>query len=156
MNVRHGGGEDMTQVDFYQLGRDPAAKVVPQLASKVLQAGGRLLVVTRDEGQLADISRGLWADQPLDFLAHGKGGEKHAERQPILLAQDCTAANGARFVLFADGIWREEGLGFERAFLMFDEATLQGARACWRSLDGREKVTRKFWKHEDGHWREGP
>ena len=140
------------QVDFYQLSRDPVEKVVPLLASKVRGTGGRLLVVSQDDAQLALISRALWEDRPHEFLANGKGGDKHSARQPILLSHVCEAENGARFVLFADGVWRDEGLGFDRAFLMFGQDTIDDARACWRGLDAREGVDRRYWAFEDGGW----
>jgi DNA polymerase-3 subunit chi len=41
-------------------------------------------------------------------------------------------------------------------FFLFDDATLQGARACWRMLGEREGVDRRFWKQQDGKWVEGP
>ena len=37
------------KVDFYQLSRDPADKVVPLLARNTLKAGERLLVVSADD-----------------------------------------------------------------------------------------------------------
>ena len=144
------------QVDFYQLSRDPAERVIPPLAARVLALGERLLVVSADEGQLRAIGDALWADRPADFLANGLAAEPQAGRQPILLSGDCSALNGARMVMFADGLWRDEGLEFARAFLLFGEGTLEGARSCWRQLGLREDVERRFWKQEGGKWREGP
>ena len=51
----------------------------------------------------------------------------------------------------ADGLWRETE-GFERTFLVFDEATLDGARACWRMLGERDGLERNFWKQDGGRW----
>ena len=144
------------RVDFYQLSRDPAELVVPLIARATAQAGERLLVVSADDAQLARIDKALWERLPDAFLAHGNAGEKHAARQPTLLAQTCTPENAARYIAFADGQWRDEADGFERAFLLFDDATLGGARACWRMLGEREAVERRFWKQEGGKWREGP
>ncbi len=144
------------RADFYQLGDETAERTIPLLASKIKEAGGKLLVVSGDPAQLEAIGEALWADRPADFLAHGMAGAAHAARQPVLLSQDCTAANGARLVMFADGLWRDEGTGFERAFLLFGAAALEGARAAWRALGEREDVERRFWKREGGKWVEGP
>jgi DNA polymerase-3 subunit chi len=38
------------QVDFYQLTRDPAEKVLSAIAQRVLDNGGRLLIVSDDAG----------------------------------------------------------------------------------------------------------
>jgi DNA polymerase-3 subunit chi len=47
-------------------------------------------------------------------------------------------ANGARIALLADGQWREMGEGFDRALLLFGEATRGAARAVWTMLGQRE------------------
>ena len=144
------------RVDFYLLARDPVEAALPRIARSVKGAGERLLVVSGDAEQLAAIDRALWEQFPEDFLAHGKVGEKHAARQPLLLSGECGADNGARYVAFADGQWRDEAFGFERAFLFFDQRTLDNARGTWRMLGEREDIERHFWKQEGGRWVEGP
>ena len=143
------------QVDFYQLTRDPAEAVLPAIARRVLDEGGRLLVVSADRGQLERISRGLWDAGPETYLAHDHADAALPQAQPILLAGDCTAANGARLIVLADGQWRDEALGFERAFYFFDEASIEGARASWRALGKADGVTPRFWKQDGGKWRQG-
>jgi DNA polymerase-3 subunit chi len=142
------------RVDFYQLSRDPAEAALPLIARAAMKAGERMLVVSADEAQLARIGDALWSRLPESFLAHGMAGEKHAERQPILLSATTEPVNGAQFLAIADGLWREGE--FERTFYLFDEATLQGARDCWRMLGSRDGVERKFWKQQGGKWVEGP
>jgi DNA polymerase-3 subunit chi len=143
------------RVDFYQLSRDPAEGVVPVLAQNTLKAGERLLVVSANDSQIARISEALW-QRPGSFLAHGLAGGPHQQRQPILLADNPAAANGARYVTFADGQWRDEAEQFERVFLLFDSATIDQARGTWRTLGEREDVERKFWKQDGAKWVEGP
>jgi DNA polymerase III subunit chi len=142
------------RVDFYQLGRDPAEQVIPQLARATLLAGERLLVVSSDADQLGRIGKLLWERLPDAFLAHGQAGDRHALRQPILLAEGCTPENGARYILLADGEWRGEAAGFERSFLLFGEQTLQAARACWSALGRQEGMERHFWRQDGGKWLE--
>lgn len=144
------------RVDFYQLSRDPAEAVLPLIARNSLKAGERLLVVSGDDDQLGRISEQLWSRMPDSFLAHGLAGGAHDARQPILLSPVPTPANGARFLALADGVWREGDTPFKRIFFLFDDATLQAARDCWRMLGQREGVDRRFWKQQDGKWVEGP
>ena len=80
------------RVDFYQLSRDTAEAALPQIARNSLKAGERLLVVSDDADQLGRIGEMLWAKLPESFLAHGKAGEAHAARQPILLSGDARAS----------------------------------------------------------------
>ena len=144
------------RVDFYLLSSGTVEAALPRIARSVKGAGERLLVVSDDAEQLAALDKALWEQFPEDFLAHGRAGEAHAARQPLLLGETCAAENAASFVAFADGQWRDEGFDFERAFLFFDNRTLDAARGTWRMLGEREDVERHFWKQEGGRWVEGP
>ncbi|EQB09130.1 DNA polymerase III subunit chi [Sphingobium quisquiliarum P25] len=144
------------QVDFYQLSRDPVDQVLPAIAARVLSLGERLLVVAADDAQLGRISTGLWEGPPESFLAHGRAGEGAESIQPVLLSQDCDAANGARHVAIADGLWRDEALNFERAFYFFDAASVDGARESWRALSRRDGVMPRFWRQDGRKWVQGP
>lgn len=129
---------------------------MPLLARATLQAGERLLVVAEDEQLRRDLSDALWEAYPDAFLANGDGASEAASRQPILLSGDCEAENGAQFVLFADGKWRDEAKNFSRTLLVFGKDRLEDTRGVWRMLDDVEGAERHFWKQEGGKWREGP
>ena len=133
------------RVDFYQLSQSPVEEALPALAARMMEAGARALVVSADVEQLARISDAMWASGD-QFLAHGPAGGPHDARQPILLAENLEATNGARFLALADGQWREGAEAFERVFLLFGAATIDDARATWRSLDGREGLERNYWR----------
>ena len=140
------------QVDFWQLSRDPVERVVALIAERTRGAGEKLLVVADDDERRAAIGRALWEAKPEAFLANGEASAPHAERQPILLSAECNPANGARYLVLADGRWRDPGEAFDRVFLLFGEAETEAARATWRSLDGREDVERSYFAQEDGKW----
>ena len=133
------------RVDFYQLSQSPVEEALPALAARMMEAGARALVVSADIEQLARISDALWASGD-QFLAHGPAGGPHDARQPILLAENLEATNGASYLALADGQWREGAEAFERVFLLFGAATIDDARATWRSLDGREGLERNYWR----------
>ena len=142
------------QVDFYQLTRDPAEKVLPAIAQRILDNKGRLLIISDDAGQLDAISAALWTARPDSFLAHAKSGEGDDALQPILLSQDTDAPNGAKFVALADGHWRAVSEDFERIFYLFPLEQTDNARSAWRTLgDG---VERRYWKQDGGKWVQGP
>lgn len=144
------------QVDFWQLSEDPVERVIPLIARRTREAGEKLLVVSTVGEQLEKIDRSLWEMLPEAFLAHGYADQPHAARQPLLLAQECTAVNGARFIAFADGEWRDDALQYDRAFLLFGDDRIGHARECWKALGKTEGLERKFWRQEGGRWREGP
>jgi DNA polymerase III subunit chi len=144
------------QVDFYQLTRDPAEHVLPAIAHKILSVGGRLLVVSDDSTQIDALSQALWNWKPESFLAHGRAGEAAEGNQPILLSTGTDATNGAKMVALADGVWRDEALGFDRAFYLFPPDSTDDARAAWRALGENADVERRYWKQDGGKWRQGP
>ena len=144
------------QVDFYQLTRDPAEQVLPPIARKILDNAVRLLVVSGDAAQLEKLSVALWGWQPESFLANGRIGDGGDSLQPILLAEKIEAINGAKMVALVDGIWRDEALGFDRAFYLFPPDKTENARAAWRALADKEGVERRYWKQDGGKWRRGP
>jgi DNA polymerase-3 subunit chi len=139
------------KVDFWQLSRDPVEKVVALIAGRVLDGGDRLLVVSKSPEQREAISGALWKAGPESFLANGEASAPGAGDQPILISETPEAANSATHVIYADGEYREAD-GFARAFLLFDDATVEAARGTWRGLDGTEGLERAFFRQDEGKW----
>ena len=139
-------------IDFYQLGGSPIEQVIASIATRVTADDGRLLLVAGDEQLLGRLDRLLWDQGPTSYLPHGMAGGADDARQPILLSATTDAPNRARNVLIADGEWREAALTFDRAFYLFDNDTLEGARLAWKLLAGRDEVERRYWAQEGGGW----
>ena len=141
------------QVDFYQLTATPLERALPQIVQRVLASGVRLLIVSDSETQRAAIDRTLWAVPPDGFLPHAQAGADDNSAQPVLISGETAPANDARHVALIDGQWREEALGFDRAFHFFDGETIAAARDAWKSLADRDGVERRYWKQDDaGKW----
>ncbi len=140
-------------VDFYHLTVSPLEQVLPSIAEKVLAGGQRLLVVAEPD-LLARLVEQLWSYSRDSFLPHGR---QRPESQPVLLSEAPEPANGAANIALADGRWRDEALGFERAFYFFDEGAREAAREAWRALKGRTEVEARYWKQDErGKWVQGP
>jgi DNA polymerase-3 subunit chi len=140
-------------VNFYHLTRSPLERVLPSICQSLVSKGERVLVVA-GEGQLATLDQQLWTYAPDSFLPHGRD---RPETQPVLLSPEPQAANGARSIALADGVWREEALGFERAYYLFDNGGLDTARGLWRALKAKAEVEPRYWKQDErGKWVEGP
>ena len=140
------------RVDFYQLGGAQPDSVIAAIAGKLIDDGQRLLVVAADEALLTRLDRQLWDQGAASFLPHGLAGGGDDTAQPILLSTGTDAPNLARNILIADGEWRDAALAYDRAFHLFDEATLEGARLAWKLLAGRDGVERHYWALEEGRW----
>lgn len=144
------------RIDFYHLKAVPLEKVLPSICERVLAGGGRLLVVAGQE-QAEALDRLLWTYAPDSFLPHGRADTGRAADQPVLIAGTAHAANGARHVALADGLWRDEALGFERIFYFFDGGGIDAARSRWRSLKAKAEAELHYWKQDErGRWVEGP
>ncbi len=141
------------KVDFYHLAHSPLERVLPSICEKLLGNGEKLLIVAGDE-QLRRLDEQLWTYAPDSFLPHGRDS---GETQPILLSTEPSPANGATNIALADGVWREEALGFARAFYFFDNDRRDGARDAWRALKDKPDVEPRYWKQDDrGKWIQGP
>jgi len=140
------------QVDFYQLAGTAAEQVIASLAMRVIEAGGRLLIVADDDAFLSRLDRILWDQGSTSFLPHGLAGSADDASQPILLSTSPDAPNQARNMLIADGTWREAALSYDRSFFLFNDSTLESARLAWKLLAGREEVERRYWAQESGKW----
>lgn len=141
------------QVDFYHLTATSLDRALPQIAAKVVEGGGRLLIVTGRDEQRGDLDRLLWTYRADSFLPHAQAGAGDDTIQPVLLAAEVLPANGARHVALVDGEWRDAALAFDRAFHFFADEHIRAAREAWRTLGGRDGVERRYWKQNDaGRW----
>ena len=140
------------RIDFYHLTAAPLERVLPSICERVIAKGERLLIVAAPD-QLERLDRDLWTYAPDSFLPHGREGEG----QPVLLSAEAEPINGATNVALADGRWRDDALGFERAFYFFDGATIDEARQSWRALKDKPEIEPHYWRQESGgKWVEGP
>lgn len=141
------------QVDFYHLTRAPLDRVLPSVAQKVVEGGGRLLIVAEEADQRTRIDQLLWGFAPESFLPHAQAGGADDAVQPVLIAGEAEPANGARNIALVDGLWRDAALAFDRAFHFFGEDHIAEARAAWRGLADKEGVVRNYWKQDEaGKW----
>ena len=142
---------------FYHLTRRPLEATLPMLLGKAQQAGWRGAGRGPTPARMEWLDEKLWLGPEEGFLPHGLATAPHAARQPILLSDACAAPNEARFLLLADGIWREEANAFARTFLLFGPDQTQAARALWRDLRARAQTEDAvefgaFRQNEEGGW----
>jgi DNA polymerase-3 subunit chi len=150
--VPQGEGAGRVKLDFWQYSQGPVERIVALIAARVRAGGERLLVVDADDGRRSATSAALWDSNAEAFLANGDADAPHAERQPILLAAACDRRNGAHVAVLADGTWRDEAEGFDRAILLFGEPQVPAARTVWRQFDARDDVARGYFAQEQGKW----
>ncbi len=153
-----GPGPDyaMIEIGFYQLASRRAEAVLPQLLTKALAAGHRVIVRCADAELLAAIDTALW--YPADsFLPHGIAadlGPARAFSQPVLLdAADLPAVNGADCLAQIGGALPDDLIGLSRVLYLFNADSIDVARASWRLLAKQDGIVSAYWREgENGRF----
>ena len=87
---------------FYHLTRSPAARLVPLLLGKSLQAGWRVELRGSDRARMARLDDELWLAE--GFLPHGMAGGPHDAAQPVLLTVAGEGHGGAVAAEWMNGL----------------------------------------------------
>lgn len=125
----------MADIAFYHLTRTDLAHALPPLLGRTLAAGQRAVVRCVSDAGLAALDKALWESNDPEWLPHGTPADGDPDLQPIWLATDDAAPNGARFLFLVEGAETERLADFDRIFDLFDgnnEAAVAAARQRWR------------------------
>jgi DNA polymerase-3 subunit chi len=144
----------MAEIGFYHLTRGSADQALPYLLGRTLAAGQRACVVCATEERVAALDAALWLCPEPDWLPHGTRGMGHAELQPIWLATDDAAPNGARFLFLMDGMASERLAAFDRVFDLFDgnaPDSVAAARLRWTAAKSGGH-TLSYWRQTPNGW----
>jgi DNA polymerase-3 subunit chi len=143
----------MAEVGFYHLTRATLEQALPQLLGRTLAAGQRAVVLCGDAARVAALDAALWACTEPDWLPHGTEAAGDADLQPIWLATDDVAPNGARFLFRVDDVAADLAR-FERVFDLFDgndAAAVEAARARWQTAKDAGHVL-AYWQQGARGW----
>lgn len=142
----------MAEYGFYHLTRTPLEQALPRLLGRVLESGGRAMVLCASAERLAALDAALWTAGEPDWLPHGSPATGHPEYQPIwLTTEDGPAPNGARFLFLLEGVRSARLDAFDRVFDLFDGGdpeAVAAARERWRAARAAG--------HALTYWRQGP
>jgi DNA polymerase III subunit chi len=145
----------MTRIGFYHLTRMPLDAALPKLLGRVIEQGGRALVLVAGAERLAALDAALWTAGDPPWLPHGTPATGQAERQPIWLTdRDGAAPNGARFLFLADGADSAHLADYERVFDLFDggdEPAVAAARERWRARQAAGHAL-EYWQQGERGW----
>jgi DNA polymerase III subunit chi len=145
----------VAEIGFYHLTRTPLDQALPRLLGRVLESGGRAMVLCGGSERVAALDAALWLCSDPDWLPHGTARSGNAELQPIWVTEEDAPAsgapNGARFLFLLDGAGSARLDRFDRVLDLFDgndEASLDAARRRW--------ATAKAAGHALSYWQQGP
>jgi DNA polymerase-3 subunit chi len=151
------GAGTMIDIGFYQLAQRRAEQVLPQLVSKALSAGHRVVIRSADKRVLAALDAALWNYAAESFLPHGIEaalGPARAQSQPVLLTDAALpAANGADCLAQVGDDLPDDLAGLRRAMFLFDADNIENARARWRIVAKMADAKAVYWREgEDGRF----
>lgn len=146
----------MGAVRFYHLTETGLEGAAPALLEKALERGMRTLVRIGPGARIDAVDALLWTYDEAAFLPHGRAGEPHAARQPILLTEGREAPNAPDALMLLGGAeaGAEEFAAFERVWLIFDgadAAAVEAARADWRRVSAAG-LAAEYWAQAGGRW----
>jgi DNA polymerase III subunit chi len=144
----------LAEIGFYHLTRTGPDAALPKLLGRTLASGQRAVVMCGSEERVAALDAALWLSPDPDWLPHGTRAGGQAELQPIWLATDDAAPNGARFLFLLDGAESFRIGAFERVFDLFDgrdAAAVAAARKRWTA--GKQAGhTLTYWQQTERGW----
>jgi DNA polymerase-3 subunit chi len=144
----------MSEIGFYHLTRTAADQALPQLLGRTLAAGQRALVLCATPERVAALDAALWLCPEPDWLPHGTARDGNADLQPIWLATEDAAVNGAKFLFLVDGAASERLEAFDRVFDLFDgqdEAAVAAARRRWAAAKAAGHAL-TYWQQTARGW----
>ncbi len=141
---------------FYHLTRQPLEATLPQLLSRALGQGWRVVVRGQDVGRMDWLDQKLWLGPDDGFLPHGVEGGPHDVLQPVLLSSGTDLPANTACLMSVDGadITPDEVNALDRVCILFDghdQMALSHARGQWKSLTGAG-CSAQYWSEESGRW----
>jgi DNA polymerase-3 subunit chi len=144
----------LARVDFYHLQKSILEVALPQLLSKALGSGARVVVVAASEDRVEDLNVLLWSDGD-GWLPHGSALDGHAADQPVwLTATPDDNPNEASILVLTDGMDSPLVADVPRTLDIFDgrdEAAVAAARERWKARRAAGH-TLYYWQQIEGRW----
>lgn len=144
-----------TEIRFYHLRTRTPDQALPEILTKAVEGGRRVVVRAGDESAVAHLNDLLWTFQPDSFLPHGAAADGHAAEQPIWLTTQDENPNSADVLVLACDANVAAPENYELCCMVFDghdETAVVAARTRWKEYKNKGfSVT--YWKQTDqGGW----
>ncbi|MEM7651422.1 MAG: DNA polymerase III subunit chi [Pseudomonadota bacterium] len=91
----------MAEVRFYHLERQTLDQVLPQLLTKALQNGHRIVVKAANENQVEHLNTHLWTYDHNSFLPHGSAKDGNETNQPVWISEKLENPNKSDVLVLA-------------------------------------------------------
>jgi len=146
------------EVRFYHLTRKTLEVALPEILTKIVERGGRAVVMGGSAERIDALDQHLWTFRPDSFLPHGASRDGFAEDQPIYLTWKDENPNGARTLLLIDGVESARADDYDLVCELFDgndEEATAAARARWKAHKTAGRALTYWRQNERGGWERG-
>lgn len=144
-----------TEIRFYHLRTKTAEQALPEILTKAVEGGRRVVIKTADEKSVAGLNDYLWTFSPDAFLPHGSKKDGHAANQPVWITADNDNPNGAVILIATGGAVPEKPENYALCCEMLEdreEEQVAAARERWKSYKKRGFIL-TYWQQTDkGGW----
>ena len=145
----------MTEIRFYHLQKQTLDQALPQILTKALSMGHKIVVKLDSQQSVERMNQNLWTFRPDSFLPHGSQKDGHGEKQPVWLTADNDNPNDAKVIMTGAGALPESPENYDLCceFLDgFDDEAVKAARSRWKSYkESGFEVT--YWQQDEkGAW----
>jgi DNA polymerase-3 subunit chi len=144
----------MSDYRFYHLQTKTLDQALPELLTKALSLGHRIVVRTADKAATERLNEQLWTYRPDSFLPHGSAKDGQADRQPIYLTENDDNPNQAALLVLTHGEPAEDADAYALCCDIFDgsdETALSKARNRWKLVkEAGHEVT--YWQQTEKGW----
>lgn len=145
----------MAEFRFYHLERSNLDQVLPQLLTKALSGGHRILIKTVNDAEAERLSTHLWTFDPNSFLPHGTQKDGHKTDQPVWITANNDNPNNSDVLILTHGQSAPEEHSFTLICDMFDGRApemLDAARARWKALKDTDAELSYWQQSPEGRW----
>jgi DNA polymerase-3 subunit chi len=148
----------MTEIRFYHLERSSLDQALPQLVSKALQTGQRILVKAPDEREVERLNEHLWTYDPASFIPHGSAKDGRETDQTVFITSTDHNPNSASILFLTHNLESADFLSYQMVCEIFDGRSpehLSAARARWKQYKDSGHTVLYFQQTEKG-WQQKP
>ena len=145
----------MSEVRFYHLERQSLNQALPQLVSKALQNGHRIVVKAAND-QVEHINNHLWTYDPNSFIPHGSAKDGNETDQPVWLTANNENPNAADVLILTQ---ENEAPEIDNAFTLIcdmidgkNEDAVAAARTRWKSYKAAGHDVTYWQQSAQGKW----
>ena len=145
----------MSEVRFYHLERQTLDQVLPQLLTKALEQGHKIIVKTSNAQETERLNSHLWTWNPNSFIPHGSEKDSYETDQPVFLTDNDKNPNKADVLILTQNTESQDLKDFKLICDMIDgrnDQAVADARTRWSAYkDAGHDVT--YWQQSpQGGW----